>query len=182
MDTEKEILDQLNEIERKIYHYIKESTNNGNEALLETTTFIAEQLESNNAAISRGIKKLKEMGILSVVPAVDKFKKNKIHFFGIQSKEEQEQSIKEIVDTISGLSLVTERFERVFKTKDQEIESKQQEIDSLTEKLKDMTDKYNQLSERLQGKDKDFKEIINSQIISKKDMGNGIVAVMLKKS
>ena len=175
MDKEKEFLDKLNDTEFKIYHYIKDKTDNGKEALLETTTIMAENIDSNNAAISRGVTKLKDLGILSVVPAVDKFKKNKIHFFGVQSKEEQEKSIKDIVSTISELNLVTERFERVFNAKDKE-------IDELKAKLAESDRRYDELERKSKDKDNILKELAGSVIISKRDMGNGTIAIMLKKS
>lgn len=165
--------EQLTENEKPIYHYIKESTENGKKELVQSYAGIGEATGTSSATVFRAVKKLISFGIVSVVPSVDKYKSNKIIFHGEMTMQEQQQSIKEIVDMISSLHLNTERFENILKTKDTSIQELEQQCEKLSNENSELKAQIKKLEACMQ--------FDASKIISQKDLGNGTIAYLLKK-
>ena len=73
-------IDTLSENDKKVYHYIKEKTNGGEIQMQEPYSVTSEVLDISTSTVFRSVKKLSELGLISVVQSVDHTKSNVIFY------------------------------------------------------------------------------------------------------
>lgn len=159
-------LDEFNKNEQIIYRYIQEITQNGKIELNEPYSTIAANNDISTTTVHRCINKFNDLGIVSVVLSPNVARSNTIIFHKQKSSEEQEREIREIAESLSNMSLATERITKIIDLKDLEIA-----------KLKEMNDSLNKEISLL----KELSKLDEKNIISKQDIDEKTVAYLFKK-
>lgn len=135
----------LSKSEHKVHDYIQKKSSKG--SVKESMEQIAEHLGISNATVHRAIRKLKEEGIISVVPTSEKTEANEIFYHGYPDPKDQ---VKEIMKLVNRLNLSAKRFQTMLEKKDAEIELLKkekrmlyEEIDMLNQKIREMEREMN---------------------------------------
>lgn len=166
-------IDTLSENDKKVYHYIKEKTNGGEIQMQEPYSVTSEVLDISTSTVFRSVKKLSELGLISVVQSVDHTKSNVIFYHKQKTTEEEEAEVLEISKKLADMSMLTERFNKLLTLKDTKIQTLQEQLDSAQKEISLLNEKIRVMRQ--------IELIYNKKFISKSDVDENTEAYLLKK-
>jgi DNA-binding Lrp family transcriptional regulator len=167
-----EVLSMLTENEKKIFNYIKATAGKQGGSVKASMSKMGEATGLSEATAHRAIKKLRKLGIIGIVPSLEKAESNEIVYYG--SSVDESQQIMDIMKqagqlTISGLN----RLESVLKGKEESLEKVQREKAQLEQQIEKLQKELAAVRAQQSGID-------SNKIISSQPLGDGTTAYIVK--
>ncbi|CUB54071.1 LexA repressor [Bacillus subtilis] len=166
-----EVLSMLTENEKKIFNYIKETASEQGGSVKASMSKMGEATGLSEATAHRAVKKLRKLGIIGIVPSLEKAESNEIVYYG--SSVDESQQIMDIMKQAGQLTSGLNRLESVLKTKEESLEKIQREKAELEQKVQALQQELATVRAQQSGID-------SSKIISSQSLGDGTTAYIVK--
>lgn len=186
MGREQTLLLELTKSELMVYEYLKERAGTtGDNKILESNRDIGSKIDLSEATVHRALRKLKKLGVISIIPSEGRAQPNTIVFHGIPDETEE---IDDIFNMVSQLNSSVNRFQHVLSAKNNEIMKLQNELHEAYERiqqLQEMLEKSHGIIQALQqfliskSEDNELKNVQIEEVESKED---GSIVLVVRKT
>ncbi|ACK98733.1 MULTISPECIES: helix-turn-helix domain-containing protein [Bacillus] len=166
-----EVLSMLTENEKKIFNYIKATAGKQGGSVKASMSKMGEATGLSEATAHRAIKKLRKLGIIGIVPSLEKAESNEIVYYG--SSVDESQQIMDIMKQAGQLTSGLNRLESVLKGKEESLEKVQREKAQLEQQIEKLQKELAAVRAQQSGID-------SNKIISSQPLGDGTTAYIVK--
>ena len=98
-----------------MFQYNKEESEKHDGRIKQSMKKIGEKLNTSEATVHRAVRKLRNHGIIGIVPSQEKAESNEIVYYGLPNEEEQAN---EIFEMVNHLNSSINRFKTLLSRKD----------------------------------------------------------------